>query len=100
MLKYPSKTAESMNQKIRYNDRSFFSYRDGYFRNGKTTLHRYKYEKKHGSILPCFVLHHRDGNKLNNCLINLELLTPQAHAAVHKVMRREILFKNQLSLQI
>jgi hypothetical protein len=28
----------------------FFGNADGYFRNGKTTLHRYKYEKKYGTL--------------------------------------------------
>jgi hypothetical protein len=77
----------------------FFGNADGYFRNGKTTLHRYKYEKKHGSLLPCFVLHHRDGNKRNNKLNNLEPLTPRGHARIHQAMRRRILFKDQLTLE-
>jgi hypothetical protein len=85
-----------MSRKIRYNNRLFFGYGDGYFRNGKTTLHRYKYEKKYGSLLPCFQLHHKDGNKLNNSLNNLELLTPQEHAQLHKTLRRAVLFQNQL----
>jgi hypothetical protein len=62
-------------------------------------LHRRKYEKKYGVLLPCFVLHHIDGNRLNNRLNNLQPLTPQQHAAVHRIMWRRILFRNQLPLE-
>jgi hypothetical protein len=84
---------------MKYNNLKFFGSRDGYFRNGKTTLHRYKYEKKHGALLPCFVLLHIDGDKLNNRLNNLQPLTRREHAAVHKSMKRENLFKNQMLLE-
>jgi hypothetical protein len=87
-------------KKLKYKGKTFFKYPDGYYRNGKTTLHKFKYENKHGTLLPCFHLHHKDGNKLNNNINNLELLTPQEHALVHKVMRRKFLFRNQLPLDI
>lgn len=47
-------------------------------------------------ILPGFQLHHKDGNKFNNKLSNLVMLTLQEHIAVHKLMRREVVFKDQL----
>jgi hypothetical protein len=53
-------------RKIKFNGRLFFSYGGGYFRNGRTTLHRYKYEKKYGSLpqgllilSPLFVIQRR-----------------------------------------
>jgi hypothetical protein len=46
-------------------------------------LHKYKYEKKYGALLPCFVLHHIDGDKLNNRLNNLQPLAQRQHAALH-----------------
>jgi hypothetical protein len=88
-----------MLKKRRFGGCVFFSYGGGYFRNGKTTLHRYKYEKKYGTLLPCFVLHHIDGDKLNNRLNNLQPLTQRQHAALHRIARRRILFRNQLSLE-
>jgi hypothetical protein len=84
---------------LKYDGRSFFSYGSGYFRNGRTTLHRYKYEKKYGSLLPCFVLHHIDGDKHNNKLNNLQPLTVRDHAAVHRALRRAAIFKDQLPLK-
>ncbi|MDR0753318.1 MAG: HNH endonuclease [Holosporaceae bacterium] len=88
-----------MRNKIKYKGQTFFRYADGYFRNGRITLHRYKYEKKHGPLLSCFQLHHRDGNKDNNSLNNLQLLTPQEHASLHKALRRAQLFQNQLKFE-
>lgn len=88
----------AIKRKIKYKGHTFFKNEDGYYRNGQTTLHRYKYERKYGSIFSCFHLHHKDGNKLNNCLSNLEMLTPQEHAQVHKVLRREKMFERQEQL--
>ena len=82
--------------KIKYRGHTFFRGKDGYYRNGQTTLHRYKYEQKYGMILPGFQLHHKDGNKFNNKLNNLVILTLQY--TVHKLMRREMVFKDQLVL--
>ena len=84
--------------KIKYKGQTFFRHKDGYYRNGQTTLHRYKFEKKFGTVLPCFQLHHKDGNKLNNKLSNLVMLTAKEHAAVHRDMRREKMFEFQLLL--
>lgn len=88
----------AMKWKIKYKGHTFFRNEDGYYRNGQTTFHRYKYEIKYGSIFPCFQLHHRDGDKVNNRLSNLEMLTPQEHAEVHKSMRREKMFERQIDL--
>ncbi len=84
--------------KIKYRGHTFFKDKDGYYRNGQTTLHRYKYEQKYGMILPGFQLHHKDGNKFNNKLNNLVMLTLREHIEVHKLMRREMVFKDQLVL--
>lgn len=84
--------------KRRFNNHTFFSY-GGYFRNGRTTLHRYKYERKYGAILPGFHLHHKDGNKFNNNLNNLELLTPKEHILLHKKLRLEKIYKNQMKFE-
>lgn len=87
-----------MKRKIRYRGHTFFRNKDGYYRNGKTTLHRFKYEEKFGTVFSCFHLHHKDGNKFNNNLSNLVMLTLREHIAVHKLMRRERVFNDQLVL--
>lgn len=79
------RSVEKIKNKIKYHGLTFFRNKDGYYRNGQTTLHRYKYEQKYGMVLPGFQLHHKDGSKFNNKLSNLKVLTPQEHANVHKI---------------
>lgn len=84
-----------MKRKIRYRGHTFFRNKDGYYRNGQTTLHRFKYEEKFGTAFSCFHLHHKDRDKFNNNINNLMLLTVREHIAMHKAMRRERIFKDQ-----
>ena len=46
-------------------------------------LHRYMWMKYHGDIPKGFEVHHKDGNKDNNEIDNLELLTKSDHLAWH-----------------
>ncbi len=59
----------------------------GYMRigiNGKKWLmHRLVWETRVGKIPEGFFIHHKDGNKLNNKISNLELLSPKAHTKNH-----------------
>ena len=54
--------------------------------NGKMQLlHRYLYQKYYRcSILPGIHVHHKDGDKLNNDMSNLELLTHAQHNREHR----------------
>lgn len=48
-------------------------------------LHRLIYEDSHKvTILPGNHIHHKDGNKLNNEINNLELLTHSEHSKIHR----------------
>jgi hypothetical protein len=55
------------------------------YNNGKRTqrLHRYVYEFYNGKIPNGFDVHHVDGNKNNNDISNLVILTRQDHAKLH-----------------
>ena len=46
-------------------------------------LHRYIYEKHNGPIPNGFVVHHKDGNRINNDISNLTTLTNSQHAILH-----------------
>ena len=50
-------------------------------------LHRYIWEKVNGYIPKGMVIHHIDGNHLNNNINNLECLTHLEHGQRHKQMR-------------
>lgn len=53
-------------------------------KNGRYVyLHREVYEMHYGPIPSGYIVHHKDGNKLNNSIENLELLSRAEHASVH-----------------
>lgn len=56
----------------------------GYYRlaNG-TYLHRKIFELFYGSIPKGYHIHHKDGNPLNNCIINLKLIKISEHQSMH-----------------
>jgi hypothetical protein len=47
-------------------------------------LHRLIYESEHGPIPEGHVIHHKDNNKLNNRLDNLEMMPTYEHNVLHK----------------
>lgn len=52
--------------------------------DGKTLLlHRYVYEQVHGPIPEGFVVHHRNHNKLDNRIENLEAMSRLEHSRHH-----------------
>jgi len=58
-------------------------------RDGKILLiHRLVWEEQYGIILEGMDIHHKDGNKQNNKLENLEMLTRKQHKQRHKEMRK------------
>lgn len=47
-------------------------------------LHRLIYEEVMGIKLPSdVVIHHKDGNTLNNCILNLEIISNSDHMSLH-----------------
>lgn len=53
--------------------------------NAKKPLHRLIYETFYGKIPEGCVIHHKDGNKLNNCVNNLQLLAESEHNKLHHI---------------
>lgn len=59
-------------------------------RNCGKLLHRLIYEDYHRcTLLKQGVVHHKDGNRLNNSIENLELISRAEHNQVHKTKNRE-----------
>jgi hypothetical protein len=49
----------------------------------RKSLHRYIWEEANGLIPEGYHIHHIDGNRKNNELINLQLVTPGEHNKIH-----------------
>jgi hypothetical protein len=55
-----------------------------FWHNGKSIFaHRIEWEKHHGEIPNGMQIHHKDGNKLNNHIDNLQLVDPLTHRRLH-----------------
>ena len=57
----------------------------GYVRGwvGREMAHRREWRKHHGPVPVGFFIHHIDGNKQNNSIENLELVTAKDHKRIH-----------------
>lgn len=57
--------------------------KQGYMEDAGVLIHRAIYEAYYGEIPKGYIIHHKDGNKLNNNIENLECLTRAEHASLH-----------------
>lgn len=78
-----------------FNGVKFYKKREGYYKADfvkfKSTvyMHRYVWEFHHGEIPDGFHVHHKDGDKANNHLSNLELISSSDHSKMHSKERLE-----------
>lgn len=56
---------------------------NGYYMINGKLLHRLIFEDFYGQIPDGCHVHHKDGNTLNNCILNLQLLTEFEHKFLH-----------------
>lgn len=79
---------------IVYNGRKYFRNARGYWCSGGPPrpgpLHRHVWEDAHGQIPEGYHIHHRDQNKSNNALDNLELLEGRRHLSLHKKGQKHV----------
>ena len=52
-------------------------------KHGKS-LHRLIFEDFYGEIPRDYHIHHKDGNRSNNCILNLQLIRKDKHNSLHK----------------
>lgn len=74
-----------------HNGRKFTLLSTGYFldnnkKAGERLLHRIIWEENVGPIPSDFDVHHRDGNRINNAIENLELKHHSSHIREHMVL--------------
>lgn len=58
-------------------------YRRAGFAGRQRMIHGVVWERQNGPIPAGYCIHHRDGDKQNNAIDNLECLTPTAHKRLH-----------------
>ncbi len=70
---------------VKYSGKSWHLNQHGYYYNGnlKIGLHKYIWEEAYGPVPVGYVIHHKDEDKLNNDLDNLECLTDREHRDLH-----------------
>lgn len=59
--------------------------KNGYYYCGKKLLNRLIWEHFNGTIPKDHVIHHKNGNKLNNSIENLECMSRSAHSRLHRI---------------
>jgi hypothetical protein len=67
----------------RWSDRRYYRPTGTHIKRGIKNLHREIWQAAHGAIPPGWVVHHKDGNALNNELANLEALPAGTHRRHH-----------------
>lgn len=82
---------DKTNDKYARNTKGQFIYKNGnalYKRKQKnginTSEHRIIYEKYYGKIPAGYIIHHIDGDKLNNSIENLKAMSQLEHNRIHK----------------
>ena len=72
-------------------------YKNGYNKKGNAKIHRLIMEEYLGrKLTPNEIVHHIDGNKLNNDIDNLKVMTRSEHSKLHRkqdIKNNKILFK-------
>lgn len=56
---------------------------NGYIYVNNIPLHRLAWEKHHGKVPKGYHIHHKDGNKTNNDINNLQLISASEHIKLH-----------------
>lgn len=67
--------------------------------NSRKFLHRLVWEKHNGEIPEGYQIHHIDGNKLNNDISNLQLISPDKHTRLHMAGENNPNYGKKLSLE-
>ena len=80
-------------------DKEYYRISKGNSSNYQKYLHRLIFEDFYKCEIPeGFVVHHKDGNKLNNCILNLQLMRKFDHASIHhKGLKHSIEAKAKMS---
>jgi HNH endonuclease len=71
-------------QTVEHKNKIYRKYKNGYYsRIERVHFHRVIWEENYGEIPVGFCIHHKDGNKENNNITNLECISRKHHAKLH-----------------
>lgn len=71
-----------------FNNKRYYLYKgERYFSSSSKRLHIQVYKNKYGDVPKGFHVHHKDGNRANNDISNLELITAKEHLSQHSKKR-------------
>ena len=80
--------------KARINEKRYYKIITSKEGNYGKSLHRLIFEDVYGEIPKGYDIHHKNGDKLDNCILNLQLIRHDKHASLHhknkKVSRETI----------
>ena len=85
----------------KFNHNKYYKANDGYYKLsrscGATCMHRDVWEYHNGQIIKGYDIHHKDENRSNNKIENLESLTRKEHRAKHLLSGIAVWSKEQHS---
>lgn len=84
-----------------YRGKKFSLRNNGYYAltsSSRVYLHRYVWETEVGPIPPGFDIHHKDENRANNEITNLECISKSAHTKKHGFKNNQYTKKRQAGL--
>lgn len=84
----------NMNTYAVFNGNKYYKVKGGYFKQSKfphTFLHHDVWEYHGNKLLPGYDLHHKDENKRNNNIENLEMLTTKEHSRLHMLEKEKVI---------
>lgn len=76
------------NNKISHGFIDSHGYMVFYNKGQEIKAHRVIWEQYHGKIPKGYIIHHKDENKLNNDISNLQLVTRAQHSKIHNLVEK------------
>lgn len=71
---------------VKLNSKNYYVVTSGKEGNNGKFLHRLIWEDFYGCEMPeGYVIHHKNGNKLDNCILNLQLMKKDEHSRLHRL---------------
>lgn len=94
----PNKVLETKFGRARIDSRGYYRITTSKEGNFNKSLHRLIFKEFYRKIPDGCVVHHKDNNELNNCIVNLQLLTEKEHNKLHAKGRKNSRFNDCIKI--